>query len=69
MSSVRLEPFIAFDNDESSVPAIKLIIPFKRLGTSSNEHFYAMDTKEAKELAQQLLTMVNEQESALSTSA
>ncbi len=62
MSSARLEPFIAFDNDESSVPAIKLMIPFKRLGKSTNEHFYAMDTKEAKALAQQLLAMAKEQE-------
>ncbi len=32
MTSAHLESFIAFDNDESNVPAIKLIIPSNRLG-------------------------------------
>ncbi len=67
MSSAHLEPFIAFDNDESSVPAIKLMIPFTRLGKSNREHFYAMDTKEAKVLAEQLMAMVKEQESTSAT--
>ena len=68
MSSAHLEPFMAFDNDESSVPAIKLMIPFKRLGKSLNEHFYAMDTKEALALAEQIIAMVKEQESMLGVS-
>ena len=62
MISAHLESFIAFDNDESNVPAIKLIIPANRLGNGRNEHFYAMDTQEALALGQQLIAMVAEQE-------
>ncbi len=67
MTSAHLESFIAFDNDESNVPAIKLIIPGDRLGNGRNQHFYAMDTQEALALGQQLLAMVAEQESNLVT--
>ncbi|MEY8246834.1 MAG: hypothetical protein RPT11_00480 [Bermanella sp.] len=62
MTSAHLESFIAFDNDESNVAAIKLIIPADRLGSDRNEHFYAMDIREAMALGQQLLAMVAEQE-------
>jgi len=67
MTSAHLESFIAFDNDESNVPAIKLIIPSNRLGNGRNAHFYAMDTQEAMALGQQLLAMVAEQESSMAT--
>ncbi len=62
MTSAHLESFIAFDNDESNVPAIKLMIPSQRLGQSRNEHFYAMDSEEALLLGQQLIAMAAAQQ-------
>ncbi len=57
MNSAHLESFIAFDNDESTVPAIKIVIPAGRLGSGRNEHFYAMDTQEALALGKKLIAM------------
>jgi hypothetical protein len=57
MKSAHLESFIAFDNDESTVAAIKIVIPAGRLGSSRNEHFYAMDTLEAMALGKKLIAM------------
>ncbi len=57
MKSAHLESFTAFDNDESNVPAIKIVIPAGRLGSGRNEYFYAMDTQEALELGKKLIAM------------